>query len=102
MATAARTRYGTDAYPELDTDPAYLDGRPRVAGTRISVAHVLGMLGAGRSVDDVLATHPTLTRAGILACLRYALRNLVTTIELDAAQSVNLAGVRARVAYRYE
>ena len=85
MATAATIRYGTDDFPELDTDPAYLNGRPRVAGTRISVAHVLGMLGAGRSVDDILAGHPTLTREGILACLRYASKNLVTSLELEDA-----------------
>ena len=85
MATAASARYGTDEFPELDTNPNYLNGRPRVAGTRISVAHVLGMLGAGRSIDDILAGHPTLTRAGILACLRYASQNLVTSIELEDA-----------------
>jgi len=51
-------------------DPRICNGRPVVRGTRITVQTVLEMLGAGDSMEDVLAAYPTLTRADVLACLR--------------------------------
>lgn len=83
MSTTMRVRSSTDNFPELDADPAYLNGRPRIAGTRVSVAQVLGMLGSGRSVPDILASYPTLTEAGILACVRYAAEHLTTSVEYE-------------------
>ena len=47
-------------------------GKPVVRGTRITVQTVLEFLGAGDSVDDVLAEYPTLTRDDVQACLNYA------------------------------
>ncbi len=39
---------------------------------RITVQTVLEFLGAGDSVEDVLAEYPTLTRDDVEACLNYA------------------------------
>lgn len=47
-------------------------GEPSVAGTRISVQTVLGHLNAGDEVQDVPDVSPRLTRADVLACLKYA------------------------------
>lgn len=46
-------------------------GKPTVAGTRITVADVLGWLAAGETIKDLLEEYPWLTREGILACLAY-------------------------------
>ncbi len=56
--------------PERITlDPDICNGRPVVRGTRIAVQTVLGFLGAGDSVEDVLAEYPALTREDVQACL---------------------------------
>ena len=56
--------------PERITlDPDICNGRPVVRGTRIAVQTVLGFLGAGDSVKDVLAEYPALTREDVQVCL---------------------------------
>jgi uncharacterized protein (DUF433 family) len=58
--------------PLIVADKHTLGGKPRVKGTRISVALVLEQLSHGLAIDDLLQNYPTLTREGILACLTYA------------------------------
>jgi len=58
----------------ITLSPDICNGRPVVAGTRITVQTVLGFLAAGDSVEDVLAEYPALTRADVQACLDYATR----------------------------
>jgi uncharacterized protein (DUF433 family) len=53
-------------------DPAVMAGKPVVTGTRITVELILEKLGSGESVDQLLDSHPRLTREGILAALRFA------------------------------
>ena len=53
-------------------DPDVAQGKPVVAGTRISVEFVLQKLGAGETVEQLLEAHPRLTREGIQAALRFA------------------------------
>jgi uncharacterized protein (DUF433 family) len=53
-------------------DPDVLAGKPRVAGTRISVEQVLSHLGNGWTIEQLLDQYPTLTRDGVLACISYA------------------------------
>jgi uncharacterized protein (DUF433 family) len=43
-----------------------------VEGTRISVQQVLENLEAGETIDQIIENYPTLTRAGVLACIGYA------------------------------
>ena len=47
-------------------------GKPVIAGTRITVELVLRKLGAGESIDQLLESHPRLTREAILAALEFA------------------------------
>lgn len=60
----------------IECNPAVLGGKPVVTGTRISVELILEKLGAGRSVEEILEAHPTLTREGIQAALRFAAQAL--------------------------
>lgn len=53
-------------------DPRVFGGRPSLRGARIAVEHVLGMLAAGVSVDGLFKAYPSLDRADVLACLRFA------------------------------
>ena len=70
----------------IESNPEVCNGRPVVAGTRVTVHTVLSYLRAGDSIDDVLASHPRLSREDVLACRDYALRvsELHTTVELVA------------------
>ena len=54
------------------SDPAVMMGKPVIAGTRITVESILERLGAGETVEDLLAAHPRLTREGIQAALSFA------------------------------
>ncbi len=54
------------------SDPAVMFGKPVVAGTRLTVELILNKLGAGESVEQLLDSHPRLTREAVLAALRFA------------------------------
>lgn len=53
-------------------DPAVLDGKPIVKGTRIAVALVVNLLAEGWTEVQVLENYPGLTRDDVAACLAYA------------------------------
>jgi uncharacterized protein (DUF433 family) len=53
----------------ITLDPDVCNGRPVVRGTRITMRTVMEFLGAGDSVEDVLAAYPALTRDDVQACL---------------------------------
>jgi len=47
-------------------------GKPVVAGTRITVELILEKLAAGETVEQLLDSHPRLTRESVSAALVYA------------------------------
>ena len=53
-------------------DPEILLGKPIVAGTRISVEFVIGLLAENWSEADILANYSQLAHEDIVACLAYA------------------------------
>jgi len=57
------------------SDPDVCGGRPRIAGTRITVSDILAALATGDSVDELVADFPYLSREGVQAALRYAADN---------------------------
>ena len=60
----------------IESNPAVMMGKPVVAGTRITVELILERLSAGETVDEILESHPRLTREGILAALRFAAQTM--------------------------
>ena len=61
--------------PQLDRisqDPAVMGGKPCIRGMRVTVGMIVGMIGAGHSVEEILAGYPYLEREDILQALRYA------------------------------
>ena len=58
--------------PLITSDPAIMLGKPVVVGTRITVELILRKLGAGETVDQLLDSHPRLSRDAVLAALRFA------------------------------
>ena len=53
-------------------DPDILAGKPIIAGTRLSVDFIIGLLADGCDEASILTNYPNLTHAHILACLAYA------------------------------
>ncbi len=58
----------------ITQDPAVMGGKACIRGMRVTVSMVVGQIGAGRSVDEVLASYPYLEREDIMQALRYATR----------------------------
>jgi uncharacterized protein (DUF433 family) len=61
-----------DLLRRITHDPNVMGGRPCIRGMRITVGTVVGLLGAGRSIEDVLAAYPYLERDDVLAALSFA------------------------------
>jgi uncharacterized protein (DUF433 family) len=54
------------------SDPTIFGGKPIVRGRRLAIEHVLSMLAAGDSDQDILGAYPFLEPDDIRACLLYA------------------------------
>lgn len=55
-------------------NPLIFGGKPIIRGMRIAVEHILGMLAAGSTVEELLEGYPYLEKEDIHACLVYAYR----------------------------
>jgi uncharacterized protein (DUF433 family) len=49
-----------------------MGGVPCIRGTRIPVATIVGLVAAGRSVDEILADYPQLAADDVRAALEFA------------------------------
>jgi len=62
----------SDLLRRITTDPAIFAGKPLIRGHRLAVEHVLSMLAAGDSAQDLLAAYPFLEPEDIRACILFA------------------------------
>jgi uncharacterized protein (DUF433 family) len=58
----------------ITVDHQIMGGVPCVAGTRIPVATVVGLVANGLTTGEIIAEYPQLTTADLQACLGYAVR----------------------------
>lgn len=58
--------------PSIVINPEVCGGRPIIAGTRMRVADVLGMLAGGATEAEILGDFPYSSTEDIRACLAYA------------------------------
>ncbi|MFZ2225708.1 MAG: DUF433 domain-containing protein [Candidatus Deferrimicrobium sp.] len=56
----------------ITRQPDVMGGKACIRGMRVTVGMVVGQIGAGHSVDEVLADYPYLEREDIMQALRYA------------------------------
>lgn len=59
-------------HDRIALDPAVMLGKPVIRGTRITVEQILRELGAGMTVEEILAAHPRLTTDDIRAAQAFA------------------------------
>jgi uncharacterized protein (DUF433 family) len=56
----------------ITQNPKVMGGKPCIRGMRVTVGMIVGQIGAGRSIEEVLADYPYLEREDVLQALRYA------------------------------
>ena len=57
----------------IEVNPNVHHGKPVIAGTRVPVHMVLGLLGEGVTIDEILESYyDHITREDVLACIQYA------------------------------
>jgi uncharacterized protein (DUF433 family) len=61
-----------DDFPRITQNPSVMGGKPCIRGMRVTVGMIVGQIGAGRTIDDLLADYPYLQREDVLEALRYA------------------------------
>ncbi len=61
-----------EQFDRITHDPNVMGGKACIRGMRVTVGMIVGQIGAGRSVEQILADYPYLEREDILQALRYA------------------------------
>ena len=56
----------------ISQQPEVMGGKACVRGTRVTVGMIVGQIGAGRSIEQLLEDYPYLTREDVLEALQYA------------------------------
>ncbi|MEY3395231.1 MAG: hypothetical protein RL346_1467 [Verrucomicrobiota bacterium] len=64
----------------IESRPDIMMGKPVIAGTRISVDHIVEALAAGESFDQISSRHPRLTRDSILAAIDFGAKALKAVV----------------------
>ncbi len=59
-------------FTRITQNPTVMGGKPCIRGLRVTVGMIVGQIGAGRSIDQLLADYPYLEREDVLEALRYA------------------------------
>lgn len=61
-----------NSFTRITQDSAVMGGKPCIRGMRVTVGMIVGQIGAGRTIDELLADYPYLERDDVLEALRYA------------------------------
>ena len=61
-----------ESLDRVTQQPQVMGGRACIRGMRVTVGMIVGMIGAGHSVEEVLAYYPYLEREDVMQALRYA------------------------------
>jgi uncharacterized protein (DUF433 family) len=56
----------------ITQQPGVMGGKACIRGMRVTIGMIVGQIGAGHTVDEVLADYPYLEREDIFQALRYA------------------------------
>ena len=61
-----------ERFERITHNPAVMGGKPCIRGMRVTVAMVVNQIGAGHSIEEILASYPYLEREDVLQALQYA------------------------------
>jgi len=65
-------RMYTEHFDRITHNPAVMGGKPCIRGMRVTVGMIINQIGAGHSIEEVLANYPYLEHEDILQSLQYA------------------------------
>lgn len=61
-----------DGLERITLDPRRMGGKACIRDMRVTVGMIVGQIGAGVSIDELLADYPYLEREDVMQALRYA------------------------------
>ncbi len=56
----------------ITRNPNVMGGKACIRGLRVTVSTIVGQIGIGRSVDEVLADYPYLEKEDVMQAIQYA------------------------------
>jgi uncharacterized protein (DUF433 family) len=59
-------------FDRITQEPGVMGGKACIRGMRVTVGNIVGQMGAGRTLEDVLNDYPYLEHEDILQALGYA------------------------------
>ncbi len=59
-------------FDRITHNPTVMGGKPTIRGLRVTVGTIVGLIGIGRTIEEVLADYPYIGREDVLQALRYA------------------------------
>jgi uncharacterized protein (DUF433 family) len=59
-------------FDRITQEANVMGGKPCIRGMRVTVGMIVGQIGAGHTIDEVLEEYPYLEREDVLQALRYA------------------------------
>ena len=59
-------------FDRITQDPGIMGGKPCIRGMRVTVGMIVGQIGEGVSIDELLSDYPYLDREDVMQALRYA------------------------------
>jgi len=63
----------------ITQEPGIMSGKACIRGMRVTVGNVVGQIGAGRTVEDLLQDYPYLEREDILQASGYSATDQAST-----------------------
>ena len=58
-------------FSRITVNPAVMTGKPCIRGMRVTVGMILGNIGAGVPIDEVLDAYPYIEREDVLEAIRF-------------------------------
>ena len=59
-------------FDRITQNPAVMGGKPCIRGMRVTVGMIVGQIGAGIDIEELLSEYPYLERKDIMQALKYA------------------------------
>jgi uncharacterized protein (DUF433 family) len=59
-------------FDRITQQPEMIGGKACIRGMRVTVGMIVGQIGAGCSIEEILTDYPYLERADVLQALRFA------------------------------
>jgi uncharacterized protein (DUF433 family) len=72
LATNSDKDRSMEPLDRITQEPGVMGGKACLRGMRVTVGMVVSQIGAGRSVDELLADYPYIEREDVMQALRYA------------------------------